>query len=195
MLRLRQYVLDGQWRHWTSRALAAGHERMPPHYTVPPEEVDITAIRAQGAGGQNVNKVANAVHLRFDIAASSLPDDVRARLVQLADQRISKDGVVIIKAQQFRSLDKNRAEALRRRPGELRRHHLAGAAPRRPEIDDHRQVRAGDELRQRGAPHGHRLRRQQRLVALAALRRIVETIVGNAVARAAVGTDEIHVND
>lgn len=87
---------------------------MRPSFAIPPEEIQITAIRAQGAGGQNINKVSNAVHLRFDIAASSLPEAIRERLLKLGDQRISKEGVVVIKAQEFRSLEKNRCEALRR---------------------------------------------------------------------------------
>ena len=81
---------------------------------IAPEEVDFTAIRAQGAGGQNVNKVSSAVHLRFNITASSLPDAVKQRLLALRDQRITGEGVVVIKAQTSRSQDMNRADALRR---------------------------------------------------------------------------------
>lgn len=78
------------------------------------DEVEFTAIRAQGPGGQNVNKVSCALHLRFDIAKSSLPDYVKERLLELNDQRISKEGVIILKAQQSRSLEQNRIEGLAR---------------------------------------------------------------------------------
>ncbi|MBW4420611.1 MAG: aminoacyl-tRNA hydrolase [Myxacorys californica WJT36-NPBG1] len=99
--------------------------------SIPEHEIEMSAIRSQGAGGQNVNKVASAIHLRFDIAASSLPDRYKERLLALSDQRITKEGVIVIKAQEHRSQEQNREEALQRLK-DLIRSAIVLPKPRRP---------------------------------------------------------------
>jgi ribosome-associated protein len=98
---------------------------------IPEHELQYSAIRSTGPGGQNVNKVSSAVHLRFDIRASSLPETSKSRLLQFSDQRINRNGVIVIKAQRFRSQEKNRADALQKLQ-ELLARALALQAPRKP---------------------------------------------------------------
>jgi ribosome-associated protein len=100
--------------------------------SIPLTEIEISAIRSRGAGGQNVNKVSTAIHIRFDVRASSaLSDDDKARVLRLRDQRISKEGIIVIKSQRFRSQDKNRSDALEKL-AEMIRKALVEKKPRKP---------------------------------------------------------------
>ncbi|MEH6628906.1 MAG: alternative ribosome rescue aminoacyl-tRNA hydrolase ArfB [Motiliproteus sp.] len=114
------------------------------------DELEISAIRAQGAGGQNVNKVSSAIHLRFDIRRSSLPDFYKDRLLALSDQRISSDGVIIIKAQSFRTQEKNRQDALDRLVQLIREATVVQKARRATKPSRNSQKKRMDKKSQRG---------------------------------------------
>jgi ribosome-associated protein len=132
--------------------------RISRHAAIPLAEIEIAAVRSQGAGGQHVNKVATAAHLRFDLRASSLPELCKARLLALADSRVSGDGVIVIKAQRYRSLEQNREDALERlrglvadavRPPKARKATRPSRAERQRRLDGKKQRGERKRLRSR----------------------------------------------